>query len=333
MHFERIEKKDLAFTNKSVVKVTTCGNVIETMQMEKVNRRGSSIVNLGDDAYCLASDFDADTGEIHGEIKYFERTENRGQNLSGIAQSMKAVRDLINCNVTDPKKCRWLTLTYAENMRDREKLYNDRKAFWLRVTRWHKKHGISVPEYITIVEPQGRGAWHLHELWLYDFNAPFLPNETVRNLWQNGFVTVKKLEDVDNVGAYITAYLCDVPLEEAEQNAVDLQGFEIKEAEVTTDDGSKITKKLVKGLRLHYYPSGMNFYRTSRNVKRPSVEWMKESEAKKKVKAATLTYSKSIRLSDDKYTNDIHYAYYNTIRRKSQEKPKATISDSGEHRR
>lgn len=318
MKFEYIDKDDAVIPLNAPIKVTTCGNVIEHMSMSKVNRHGSSIINLGDYKYCLPSDIDSETGEIT-TVREMKRTENRAENMNGLAKSMKTVRDLINCNVTDPKHCRWLTLTYAENMTDTKRLYRDRQKFWQKVTYWHTKNGKPVPQYIAIVEPQGRGAWHLHELWLYPDVAPFLPNETIRELWQQGFVTVKKLDDVDNVGAYLTAYLCDVPYDEAELHGIDPRGYELKEAEITQEDGTKVKKKYIKGARLNLYPNKMNFYRTSRGVKRPTVEWVDPMKAKEKVSSAKLTYSKAIRLSDDVFASDIVYEYYNAVRGKSQD--------------
>lgn len=320
--FETIKKEERKKSNSGLVKLTTCGNILETMEMERVNRKGTSIYNLGDGQYCHLSEIDLSTGEVHGEIKEFQRTENRAENYYGMRKSMKMVRDLINCNVTIPENVRWMTFTYAENMTDTVRLYEDRKAFWKRVQRWHKKKGFPVPEYITIVEPQGRGAWHLHELWIYPYKAPFLPNSEIASLWGFGFVTVKKLDDVDNIGAYITAYLCDVPLEEIDRENI-VSSMPIKEVEVTQEDGTKVTKKMVKGARLHLYPNKMNFYRTSRGIKRPRVEWIPEEKAKEKVSAGTLTYSKTLRLTDtsgaEEYTNDIHYEYYNLVRGKKQE--------------
>lgn len=319
MKIQIIKAEERCFSSQSSVKVTTCGNIIETMQMEKVNRRGSSIVNFGDGVYCRMSDFDPTTGEISGEgLKHFRRTDNRAENLNGLAKSMKAVRDLINCNVVDPKKCRWMTFTYAENMTDPKRLCTDRERFWKRVLRWHKKQSIPAPEYISVVEPQGRGAWHLHELWLYPCVAPYLPNEVIRELWSHGFVTVKRLDDVDNVGAYLTAYLCDIPMDEAVDEGLDISAYEVKLVEVPTEDGHKVPKKYVKGARLNRYPAGMNFYRTSRGIKRPTVEWMNSERAKEKISGATLTFSKTIRLTDDGYVNDIHYEYYNRSRSSCQ---------------
>lgn len=302
--------EDFRESSSGICKVTECGHITEIMEMSKKNN-SCPIRKLDSDNYLLL-----DTGEV----KEFKRTVDRAQDSaakSRFAASMKALRDLINCNCTEPVNCRWMTFTYEENMTDTKRLYEDRKAFWKRVCRWHKKNSLPVPEYISVVEPQGRGAWHLHELWIYPKKAPFLPNETIRELWQQGFVTVKKLEDCDNIGAYLTAYLTDVPLEEYEGSFYDT---DIKIAEVTQEDGSKVSKKLVKGARLNLYPAKMNFYRCSRGVNRPLIEWTSKTIAKEKVSGATLTYSSAIRLSsdDNSFSNDIKYEYYNAIRPSSQ---------------
>ena len=47
-----------------------------------------------------------------------------------------------------------------------------------------------------------------------------MPNEVVADLWKQGFVTVKRLDDVDNVGAYLTAYLGDMELSEAHAQGI-----------------------------------------------------------------------------------------------------------------
>ena len=69
-------------------------------------------------------------------------------------------------------------------------------------------------------------------------------------MWGQGFTKMKRLKSSDNVAAYLTAYLSNV--------AVDVEGA----------DGKK-EKRIVKGARLHYYPSGTNIYRRSRGIKNP----------------------------------------------------------------
>ena len=322
------------------LKVTTCGNVIETMAMEKLNRKGSQIIQLGDYKYILKSDID-EHGEIIGEVKEFKRTDNRGQNLKGMARSMKDLRDLINCNVTNVANCRWVTLTYRQRenpseeavpMTDTKRLYEDMKNFYKRLKYHHEKNGLPPYERIDAVEPQGSGSWHVHSLWIYDKKAPYIANKDLAELWGQGFVTIKKLDDVDNVGAYLTAYLCDVEVTEALQQGIDIRHMHFKDVEVTDEDGQTVKKRYIKGARLHMYPAKMNFYRTSRGVKRPSVEWLSEQEAKEKVKAATLTFSKNIRLTDEEtdFTSDIQYRYYNTIRKCCQDDVSKNTSKNAE---
>lgn len=308
-----------------ICKVTECGNITEIMEMERKN------------SGCATRKINADLYEIvaTGEVKEYNRTNNRVENSSAksrMAASMKAVRDLINCNCVELGNCRWMTFTYAENMTDTKRLYDDRKRFWAKVKRWHTRNNIPVPEFISICEPQGRGAWHLHEIWIYPTKAPYLPNSPenrpIADMWGHGWVTIKRLDEVDNVGAYLTAYLCDVPVEEYDGEYTER---DIKVAEVMQEDGTKVQKKLVKGARLYLYPAGMNFYRTSRGVKRPEVEWTSVVRAKEKVKAATLTYSSAIRLvaDDGDFSNDIRYEYYNRIRSQSQpEMHTAVVQDN-----
>ena len=77
-----------------ICKVTECGNITEIMEMERKNTG------------CATRKINADLYEIvaTGEVKEYNRTENRVENSSAksrMAASMKAVRDLINCNCVE----------------------------------------------------------------------------------------------------------------------------------------------------------------------------------------------------------------------------------------
>jgi len=163
-------------------------------------------------------------------------------------------------------------------------------------------------EYIVAMEPQGRGAWHAHLLLLYFSEAPFIPNAILREIWGNGYVQIGKLSDVDNVGAYLTAYLSDMEL--SEENEI-LSGKKIK---VVND------KRYVKGARLRLYPPKFNLYRCSRGIKRPVVEHIAEAEAMQKVGAATPTFERTIELSDPEtgFSIVISKRYYNRNCKKGQ---------------
>lgn len=305
------------------VRVKTTGNVTELMWMERRNTQ-MYIRKVSADYYIdLREEPDPITGEL--KLHEFNRSENRAQNKAGVAKSLAHGRDLLNTNITNVENCRWVTLTYAENMTDPKRLYDDFKKFNKRLRyRLGEKY-----EYIVAMEPQGRGAWHAHNVMIFDHKAPFIPNAELAAVWGHGFVTIKKLENVDNVGAYLTAYLGDMDLQEAidtEQlklpagcTADNVSGDGIKEIEVDVD-GQKMTKKYIKGGRLHMYPPKFNIFRYSRGIKQPTVELMSANRAEKKVSADTLTFEKTLILSNgENFQSHINYRYYNSKRPKSQE--------------
>lgn len=296
----RISKKtDFQGIKKdSIVRYKKTGNVSEILFMS-TRSRGSQIKKLNKEEYIVLKS---------GLVLNFNHIENRADDLKSVARSLALGRDMINSNVDDPKNCRWLTLTYAENMTDPKRLWLNFKVF-IRDAR--NKYGKF--EYITAAEPQGRGAWHMHTLLIFDHKAPFMKNEDISDLWAQGFVTVKKIDDVDNVGAYLTAYLGDYALEDYDGNINGIKG--IKTAVVNGKE-----KKFVKGGRLHMYPPGFHIFRWSRGVRRPEVERMKYEKAKEKVGTAIPTYTETKTLTDEKsgFESILSREYYNIHRPNGQ---------------
>lgn len=127
-------------------------------------------------------------------------------------------------------------------MRDTIKLYNDNKRFMTRFRRAYKNYHI---EYIMACEPQASGSWHSHLIIIFDTIPPFIPNKTIENLWGQGFTKTQKLNDIDNVGAYLTAYLGD--MEYSEENICTLlnnglNGSKIVLKEVNEIEGIKLNE-------------------------------------------------------------------------------------------
>ncbi len=288
------------------VKVKTCGNVKEIMYSQNVIR-GSPILKISKTEYIDLR---------NGEIKQFEKQEKRADDKGSVARSLKNLRDLINANVTEPKKCRWVTLTYADNMQDLNKLYNDFKNFR---KRFKKKYGEA--EYINAVEPQARGAWHIHLILIFNNReeAPFIPNEELRDMWKQGFVKITALDNVDNIGVYLTAYLGDIPLEDLQESSYTLtklqNAYKVKECDYLNEDGTKATKRVLKGARLAYYPSGMNIYRHSKGIKMPEYHYCNELNATKEVENMVMTYETT------KFLTDEESGYFNVINYRSYVKP------------
>lgn len=260
--------------------------------------------------YIAKLDKDTYTDKRTGEIKEFRHIENRSQDLDNVAKSLKRLRDILNANITDVSKCRWVTLTYAENMTDPQKLRYDAEHC---IKRLREKYGSF--EYITAAEPQGRGAWHLHCVFIFPDKAPYMANETVAQAWKKGFVTVKSLDSVDNVGAYLTAYLGDMELDDIQGTDIPESAKGIKEITYKDSNGDIQTKRYIKGARLCMYPPKFNIYRKSKGIKNPEVNVVPYQQAKEKVCSAKQTFQKTVALEDiDKgYHNVLQYEYYNSI--------------------
>lgn len=295
-----------------LVKVTEMGNIIEVQYMSRRNNKQTILMLPGGDTYC-----DLSTGEIKECIQH----ETRADQKKSLYRTFKTVRGLINSNVTDVRNVKWITLTYKENMTDSVRLYKDFEKFNKKFQRYIKKLGYDKAEYIVMMEPQGRGAWHCHLLYIFDNKAPFIANDEIARMWGQGFTKTKKLDNVDNVGAYLTAYLGDMDMTDMLDNTTDfnigndVMGQDLKVVEV---DNEK--KYFVKGGRLKLYPAKFNMYRCSRGVKRP-IETLESQEwAEKKVSGATLTYEKTVLLSDQEnnFESIINTKQYNIIRQKGQ---------------
>lgn len=244
-----------------------------------------------------------------GEIKEFNHIENRSQLINSIGRTFKELRYYINNNFTGNGNELHVTLTYAENMTDPDRLYDDFKKFMIALRRKFKTQ--TTIDFINVVEPQGRGAWHCHVLLRFnELDTIFIKNEYIRRLWKQGFVSVKSLNGVDNIGAYLSAYLTDVELTPDTRVDPDVHG------EVLSKKVDGIDKKFIKGGRLHMYPPGMRIYRCSRGIKKPDKMMMKHEQIKKVVGSAQPHYSQTIIIKDDddKILNTIVYNQYNLKR-------------------
>jgi hypothetical protein len=292
------------------VKVKRMNHLLEVRHSSKANYK-SNIKKLDKDRYL-------DIGT--GEIKEFTHIENRSQSYNSLRQTFKKLSDLINNNFVGKGNELHVTLTYEENMTDTKRLYKDFKRFMTRLKRNFKDK--SCIEYISVVEPQERGAWHCHVLLRFDdLETIYIPNQfdertkkpinaPLYEMWEQGWVTIKSLKNVDNIGAYLSAYLTDIELTEDSVKGVYEAGEELKVKEVQG-------KKFIKGGRLHMYPPGMNLYRKSKGIVPPMVEEMSFGRVKKIVGAATPTFQKSTTVSDGEFEVIHQYVQYNMKRHQS----------------
>lgn len=290
-----------AISPSTPVTVKMCGNITEIRYMQ--NAPSPAIQKLDKDYYLNLRT---------GEVRKVKHKSSRAGDPASVSQSLRNLRDIINTNLTNPECALWVTLTYRENMRDVGRLYEDYRRFWSRFQYHLRIQGHPKAEYISAVEPQGRGAWHLHTLFLFPEKAPYIPNQKMAQLWGHGFTKTKGLQGIDNPGLYLTAYLGDMELEQ-----VVADGILHKGRVVATKSGSKA---VVKGARLHLYPAGINLYRCSKGIKRPETYSMTEREAQEYIGKASLVYEKTIEVVDKagSIKNRIYYRQYNKMQREGK---------------
>ncbi|MDM0859910.1 hypothetical protein QTI43_14255, partial [Clostridium perfringens] len=276
--------------SKKKIKLTDMGNIKEIMYLQKSTIQPFGIKKISKNEYMVVA-----TGEI---LEYKNRSENRSQDKESLRKTFKKLRELINTNFVGNRNELCFTITYKENVRDPKVLYKDFDKFMKKL-----KYRYGSVDYINVVEPQERGAWHCHILLRFnDLKKAYIPNKEISEMWGKGFVKVKAMKkDIDNLGAYLSAYLGDIEITDSnvtqlvQDGAIKVgQSISIKEIEI---EGKK--KKFIKGGRLHYYPTGMNIYRASRGIKQPIVSHISYEDAKKIVGAATPTYSTCTLIQDD----------------------------------
>lgn len=275
------------------VTVTKMGHLIEVQHMTHGNYK-ARIKKLSKYHY-------VDLGT--GEIKEFELSKTRADNVNSVRQTFKKMRYLINNNFTGADNELFITLTYSKQTRDHLQVGRDYVKFLQRLRRRYKGFQI---EGIRILEPHASGCWHLHALLKLVGSDTFdLDIQTLKNVWGLALkVDVRRLNDVDNIGAYLSAYLGNVEIPEG-----------------TTYNGTKEVvehkgKKYIKGARLAFYPPGVNIYAKTPGIKYPERQYMDYADIKKVVRSTKAHYRSSVTITDEKknFTNTITYEQYNLKR-------------------
>lgn len=224
-----------------------------------------------------------------GEIKDYKEKGTEGKEKTNLRKTFNKLRQLIRTNFTNGGKNQlFITLTYKENMQDKERLMKDFDRFFKRLKRRLKEHKL---DYIAVMEPQGRGAWHVHLMLKSDKLNLYIDNKEMAELWGLGYTDTKRLKS-DDVGSYYVAYFTDILNE-------DNKG-----------------KKREKGARINLYPKGFKFYRTSRGIKKPEEVKRKYEELEKE--GYTKTYETAFEIVDVEKGNVLNVIQKEVWKRKNK---------------
>lgn len=251
------------------VKYTKTGNITQLLYSQHRNKQ-CNILNIDKNHYMIIQT---------GEIKESNHIMNRGENINTIRFSISNLRNLINNNFTGGQNELWITLTFGDN-----KIYNSNELYSIfKIFIKSLRRKLGELDYIYVPEPHEKGDWHIH-LLLKSNNLLYISNNDLSKIWGKGFVKVNRLNDIDNIGAYISAYLIN-----------------IKEGEYTK-----------KGARLYLYPPHHRLYRYSKGIIKPTSFYTTYRNALYYLGKDKLTYEYSMNIVDNNndYSNIICYQYF-----------------------
>lgn len=173
-------------------KIIKSGNIIEFYKYEKGYLKG----------YELTESEKIKNGRTKEKSNNYE--ENRKQVLQ---RAKKNLRRLINANVGQYGKeniAKFVTLTFKENITDIKHANYEFEKFIKRLNYEIYGYKCSNLKYTCVIEFQKRGAIHYHVIF---YNLPFTKSNILESIWQNGFIKINKIDNVTNVGAYVSEYL------------------------------------------------------------------------------------------------------------------------------
>lgn len=106
----------------------------------------------------------------------------------------------------------------------------------------------------------------MHVIMLFPEVIPdVLTKSCINKCWGHGMVDIQHLSG-GNIGRYFVAYLTDMEITEVAE-AGKLGEVQDKDIKLV----GKQSKAIIKGMRLGLYPAGVNIFRLSRGIKKPTV--------------------------------------------------------------
>lgn len=227
----RAEKYNGQYTFKKMI---VSGDIVEIYHYEKpvfygyTDERKTGRAGTPEEELPLNPFADDQTGEIlgyhkmksplyvsgeDGMKKFIERENYRKQEALEQKQSenrqkvlyraRKTVLRTANANTKELDK--FLTLTFRDDVQDVAEANADFTNFVKRMKYWLKVNKKPDFKYIVVMEFTKAGRVHYHLLC----NLPYIKSKTIEEIWGQGFIKIKKkrIDKVDNIGAYITKYM------------------------------------------------------------------------------------------------------------------------------
>ena len=185
-------------------KIIISGNIVEVYEYEKGYLKDFTINSNGNGG--RVADYTSDNYEEHRK--------------QALKRAKRDLRRLINANIDmygDDIVCKFMTLTFSENITDLKAANYEWEKFIKRLNYEVFNTKKSNLRYNVVIEFQKRGAIHYHAIF---YNLPYIRQKRLLEIWGNSLILdIRKIEDIDNVGAYISEYLGDPEKEQGKKES------------------------------------------------------------------------------------------------------------------
>lgn len=139
-----------------------------------------------------------------GERTDEEKKENRGKVMS---RAQRDLRRIVNSNIGqygEEFTAKFVTLTFREHITDLRSANAEYKKFIKRLNYSMFNSKKANIKYSVVPEFTKKGRVHYHVIF---YNLPYVKADKLASIWGQGFIKINKIDNCDNVGAYVSKYM------------------------------------------------------------------------------------------------------------------------------
>ena len=133
-----------------------------------------------------------------------EKNKNREKVMS---RARRDLRRIVNANVGQYGKeftAKFVTLTFREHVTDLRSANAEYEKFIKRLNYFMFNSKKASIKYSVVPEFTKKGRVHYHVIF---YNLPYVKADKLAKIWGQGFIKINKIDNCDNVGAYVSKYM------------------------------------------------------------------------------------------------------------------------------
>ena len=138
------------------------------------------------------------------ELTLEEKEENREKVMS---RARRDLRRIVNSNIGqygEDFTAKFVTLTFREHVTDLRSANAEFKKFIMRLNYFMFNSKKAHIKYTVVPEFTKKGRVHYHVIF---YNLPYVKSDKLEKIWGQGFIKINKIDNCDNVGAYVSKYM------------------------------------------------------------------------------------------------------------------------------